>query len=107
MNFLEPGVDAEEGVWACEIVDEYDSDCIFVVCPGDGPEAFLSGLLLTSITVSQICILTVDPSTLIFLVANSTPMVGLLSAMKESLMNLLRMVLLPTEVSPMRMYFMM
>ena len=107
MDFLEPGVDAIEGLRVGEIVDVDDAECVFIVGSGDGSEAFLSGLGKRRDTVSHICILMVEPSTLTFLVANSTPMVGLLSAMKESLMNLLRMVDFPTEVSPMRMYFMM
>ncbi len=57
--------------------------------------------------MSQICILMLVPSTLIFFVANSTPMVGLLSAVKASFKNLLSMVLLPTEVSPTSIYLSM
>ena len=90
-----------------EIVDQHDSYGIFIVGTCDGPERSLTGLHRCLLTVSQIWTLMVLPPTTIFLVANYTPIVGLLYEAKESLTNLLRMVLLPTEVSPMRMYLKM
>lgn len=75
----EPGVDAFEALGFAEVVDEYDSDGVLVVGAGDGPEAFLSCLDRGGATVSQIWILMILSPTAIFLVANYTPMVGLLS----------------------------
>lgn len=105
MYFFKPCIDILESILVIEIVDEYNPNSIFIVRPSDGPKRFLSSLYtLSYYTVSQICILTVMPSTTTILVANSTPMVGLLSELKESLINLLSIVLLPTEASPIRMY---
>ena len=79
MDLGEPGVDAFEGLRIVEVEDQHDSDRIFVVGSGDGAEGLLSGLTNSIGTVSQICTLMVLPPTTIFLVANSTPIVGLLS----------------------------
>lgn len=77
--FCEPGVDGGLGVGVVEVVDEDDADGVLVVGARDGAEGLLSGLREGGSTVSQICILMTLSRSASFLVANSTPMVGLLS----------------------------
>ena len=79
VDFSEPGVDGGEALGVVEVVDEDDADGVLVVGARDGAEGLLAGLRERGSTVSQICILMTLSRRAIFLVANSTPMVGLLS----------------------------
>lgn len=79
VDFGEPGVDGGLGLGVVEVVDEDDADGVLVVGARDGAEGLLAGLRGGGSTVSQICILMTLSLRASFLVANSTPMVGLLS----------------------------
>ena len=54
MDLVYPGVDTSESLLIIKVVNEHDSNGIFIVSPGDGPEGLLAGLHRVTITVSQI-----------------------------------------------------
>lgn len=100
MNLVEPTLYIVLRLGVGQIVHQNNPDGILIISTGDSPKGLLSCLHRVELTVSQICILTTFPAALTFLVANSTPMVGLLSLRNTPLTNIARRVLLPTDASP-------
>jgi hypothetical protein len=76
LDLEQPFVEVFETVTFGEVEDEEGGDGALVVGAGDGLEGLLSCLNGVGVTVSQICILMLRLSMLIFLEPNSTPRVG-------------------------------
>ena len=104
LNFFDPTIKTLDWLRVGQIVQQQDSNCVFIVCACDCSKCLLACLLYGSLTVSQICSLIILFLIYSFLVANSTPIVGWLSSLEVFLMKVDRRVLLPTDESPTKMY---
>ena len=78
MNLTQPRVNSPQSIIIIKIINQHDPNSIFIVSSRNSPKRFLTGLNKKTYTVSQICTLIIFPPTLIFFVANYTPIVGLL-----------------------------
>lgn len=105
LDLAKPAFDTIES-WGCiKIVHQNNANRVFVICSRYCSEWLLTGLrFYDKSTVSQICSLMILFFTLIFLVANSTPIVGLFTSLNWRLMYMCNKALLPTDASPTKMY---